>query len=98
MPTQGFNVKSLASGTVKLNVWDIGGQKAIRPYWRNYYDRTDALIYVIDSSDSRRMEESGSELDQLLHEEKLKGVPLLILANKQDLPRLHLAVFQRGSV
>lgn len=34
----------------KLNVWDIGGQKSIRPYWRNYYDQTDALIYVIDSA------------------------------------------------
>ncbi len=31
------------------------------------------------------MEESGSELDQLLHEEKLRGVPLLVFANKQDL-------------
>lgn len=43
----------------KLNVWDIGGQKSIRPYWRNYFDQTDALIYVIDSADRRRMEEVG---------------------------------------
>ncbi|KAL3776667.1 hypothetical protein ACHAW5_008698 [Stephanodiscus triporus] len=64
---------------------DIGGQKAIRPYWRNYFDRTDALIYVIDSSDKRRMKETGAELDQLLSEEKLKGVPLMVFANKQDL-------------
>ncbi len=41
----------------KLNVWDIGGQKSIRPYWRNYFDQTDALIYVIDSADRRRMDE-----------------------------------------
>ena len=27
-------------------MWDIGGQKTIRPYWENYYDNTDALIYV----------------------------------------------------
>mmetsp|Transcript_20413 Transcript_20413/g.31228 ORF Transcript_20413/g.31228 Transcript_20413/m.31228 type:complete len:90 (-) Transcript_20413:135-404(-) len=31
------------------------------------------------------MEETGIELSQLLEEEKLAGVPLLILANKQDL-------------
>ena len=85
MPTQGLNVKSLVHNSFKLNVWDIGGQKAIRPYWRNYFDRTDALIYVIDSSDSRRMEETGVELDQLLNEDKLDGVPLLVFANKQDL-------------
>ena len=31
------------------------------------------------------MEETGVELSQLLEEEKLAGVPLLILANKSDL-------------
>ena len=61
------------------------GQKSIRPYWRNYYDQTDALIYVIDSADRRRMEETGIELQQLLDEEKLSNVPLLVMANKQDL-------------
>lgn len=44
MPTQGFNIKSLMHDGFKLNVWDIGGQKSIRPYWRNYYDQTDALV------------------------------------------------------
>jgi ADP-ribosylation factor-like protein 3 len=44
MPTQGFNIKSLLHDGFKLNVWDIGGQKAIRPYWRNYFDQTDALV------------------------------------------------------
>jgi ADP-ribosylation factor-like protein 3 len=44
MPTQGFNIKSLMHDGFKLNVWDIGGQKSIRPYWRNYFDQTDALV------------------------------------------------------
>lgn len=47
MPTQGFNIKSLMHDGFKLNVWDIGGQKSIRPYWRNYYDQTDALVRAI---------------------------------------------------
>ena len=55
--SQGFNIKSLMHEDFKLNVWDIGGQKSIRPYWRNYFDQTDALIYVIDSADRRRMDE-----------------------------------------
>jgi ADP-ribosylation factor-like protein 3 len=82
-PTQGFNIKSLAYNSFKLNIWDVGGQKSIRPYWRNYFDTTNAMIYVIDSSDRRRMEETGIELQQLLDEDKLSGVPLLIFANKQ---------------
>lgn len=84
-PTQGFNIKSVQSGNFKLNVWDIGGQRKIRPYWRNYFDNTDFLIYVIDSSDRMRFDETGVELNELLEEEKLSGVPVLIFANKQDL-------------
>lgn len=52
---------------------------------RNYYDSTDSLIYVIDSSDRKRLEETGQELLSLLEEDKMAGVPLLVLANKQDL-------------
>lgn len=44
-----------------------------------------AQVYVIDSADKRRMEETGVELNSLLEEEKLAGVPVLIFANKQDL-------------
>ncbi|KAF7705406.1 hypothetical protein HF521_020692 [Silurus meridionalis] len=42
-------------------------------------------IYVIDSADRKRFEETGQELAELLDEEKLSGVPVLIFANKQDL-------------
>ncbi|XP_040922821.1 LOW QUALITY PROTEIN: ADP-ribosylation factor-like protein 3 [Toxotes jaculatrix] len=84
-PTQGFNIKSVQSQGFKLNVWDIGGQRKIRPYWRNYFENTDVLIYVIDSADRKRFEETGQELAELLDEEKLSGVPILIFANKQDL-------------
>ncbi|KAL4219501.1 ADP-ribosylation factor protein 3 [Mactra antiquata] len=90
-PTQGFNIKSVQSSGFKLNVWDIGGQRKIRPYWKNYFENTDVLIYVIDSSDKKRLEETGEELNELLEEQKLHGVPLLIYANKQDLPNRSVA-------
>merc|ERR1712137_635364 len=61
MPTQGFNIKSLVHEGFKLNVWDIGGQKTIRAYWSNYFESSDALVYVIDSSDSNRLAESAQE-------------------------------------
>jgi ADP-ribosylation factor-like protein 3 len=85
MPTQGFNTKSLARDGFKLNVWDVGGQETIRTYWRDYFDHTDALVFVIDSADRRRLEESAMELRSLLEDEKLAGIPLLVFANKQDL-------------
>merc|ERR1719454_2412477 len=77
-PTQGFNIKSVSSAGFKLNVWDIGGQKHIRPYWKNYYNNTDAIIYMVDSADKRRNDEAAEELEALMEEEQLAGVPLLI--------------------
>eukprot|EP00906_Rhabdomonas_costata_P033349 RCo046994 len=84
-PTQGFNVKSICHEGFRLNAWDIGGQKAVRAYWQHYLDGTDILVYVVDSADLKRLEETGVELGSLMREEKLARVPVLVLANKQDL-------------
>jgi len=43
-PTQGLNIKTLVHEDFRLNVWDIGGQKAIRQYWSNYFDNVDGLV------------------------------------------------------
>lgn len=84
-PTLGFNIQTLEYGGFKLNVWDVGGQKTIRSYWRNYFEQTDGLIWVVDSADRRRLRDCRDELHGLLGQEKLAGASLLILANKQDL-------------
>ena len=31
----------------KLNIWDVGGQKTLRSYWRNYFEATDGLVWVV---------------------------------------------------
>lgn len=73
------------SCSFKLNIWDIGGQKSIRSYWRNYFEQTDGLVWVIDSADRRRLDDCKRELHALLKEERLAGASLLVFANKQDL-------------
>ncbi len=50
-------------------MWDVGGQKSLRSYWRNYFESTDGLIWVVDSADRRRLEDCKQELDALLLEE-----------------------------
>lgn len=42
------------------------GQTSIRPYWRCYYSNTDAIIYVVDSSDKERIGTSKQELVSML--------------------------------
>jgi ADP-ribosylation factor protein 1 len=85
-PTIGFNVETLQYRNIKFSSWDVGGQTRMRKLWRHYYEGTDGLIYVVDSNDVQRIEESSLELEKLLHEEELRNAVLLILANKQDLP------------
>ena len=58
----------------------------MRSYWRNYFEATDGLIWVVDSADKRRLEDCKKELQALLGEERLLGATLLVFANKQDLP------------
>ncbi|KAL0449939.1 UNVERIFIED_CONTAM: ADP-ribosylation factor-like protein 2 [Sesamum latifolium] len=84
-PTLGFNIKTISYQKYTLNIWDVGGQKTIRSYWRNYFEQTDGLVWVVDSSDLRRLSDCKYELDNLLKEERLSGASLLIFANKQDI-------------
>ncbi|KAJ2922506.1 hypothetical protein H1R20_g14581, partial [Candolleomyces eurysporus] len=85
-PTLGFNIKTFVHGKYTLNIWDVGGQRTLRPYWRNYFEQTDALVWVVDSSDRMRMQDCKEELHSLLTEDRLAGASLMIFANKQDLP------------
>ena len=87
-PTQGVNIKTIIQEGFTINVWDIGGQKDLRQYWSAYYDDCDAILYVVDSSDEERLTECNEQLKQLMKEEKLKKVPLLVYANKSDLPNV----------
>ena len=85
-PTLGFDIKTLQHKQYTLNIWDIGGQQTIRTYWRNYFEVTDGLVWVVDSADRWRLDTCRDELKDLLQEEQLGGASLLIFANKQDLP------------
>ncbi|XP_078100470.1 LOW QUALITY PROTEIN: ADP-ribosylation factor-like protein 11 [Sander vitreus] len=86
-PTIGFNVGTLnLDKKTSLTVWDVGGQKSMRDNWSHYLDDCQALVFVVDSSDPARLPEAQKVLKKVLSEKKLKGVPLMVLANKKDLP------------
>eukprot|EP00742_Colponemidia_sp_Colp-10_P001244 GILJ01001340.1.p1 GENE.GILJ01001340.1~~GILJ01001340.1.p1 ORF type:complete len:182 (-),score=12.77 GILJ01001340.1:235-780(-) len=86
VPTVGFNYKKVKFGGLKLNIWDVGGQDKVRVFWRHYYLGTQGIVYVVDSSDLDRIALAKKELDAVLVDVQLEGVPLLVLANKTDLP------------
>ena len=84
-PTLGFDIQTFDFRGYKLNVWDVGGQKTIRSYWRNYFEQTDGIVWVVDSADKRRLQQCKDELSKIMGQEKLAGASLLVFANKQDL-------------
>ena len=56
-PTLGFKIHSVDYKSYKryinefnnryhLNIWDIGGQKTIRNYWRNYYEEVSIFLIL----------------------------------------------------
>ena len=79
----GFNVETVTYKNIKFQVWDLGGQTGIRPYWRCYYPNTQAIIYVVDSSDTERIGTSAAEFHAILGEDELKEALILVYANKQ---------------
>lgn len=43
-------------------------------------------MFVVDSSEPSRLPEAQKVLKKVLKDEKLRNVPVMVLANKKDLP------------
>lgn len=84
-PTLGFEIRTIETQGYRVNCWDVGGQTTIRAYWRNYFETTDGIVWVVDSTDRNRIADCKRELDSVLQQERLAGASLLIFANKQDI-------------
>ncbi|KAI9544790.1 hypothetical protein NQZ68_001668 [Dissostichus eleginoides] len=88
VPTIGFNVEMLEARENRKNllvtVWDVGGQRQMREHWTKFHQDASAVVFVVDSSCGERMEEARKELEKTLGSEQLRGRPLVLLANKQD--------------
>ncbi|GAB7356084.1 hypothetical protein MBLNU459_g6696t2 [Dothideomycetes sp. NU459] len=83
-PTLGFIIKTIDYDGAAQG--DVGGQKTLRTYWKNYFEKTDTLIWVVDATDRERTEDCRQELEGLLVQERLMGASLLVFKNKSDVP------------
>eukprot|EP00700_Malawimonas_jakobiformis_P003614 EC726461.1.p1 GENE.EC726461.1~~EC726461.1.p1 ORF type:complete len:194 (+),score=45.01 EC726461.1:95-676(+) len=86
IPTVGFNMRKVSKGNVQIKMWDIGGQPRFRAMWERYCRGVTAIVYCVDAADLEKIESSKKELFELLARPSLGGIPLLVLANKRDLP------------
>ncbi|KOO29208.1 serine threonine protein kinase [Chrysochromulina tobinii] len=96
MPTIGHDVERFEHAEAVYTLYDVGGQRQLRGQWERYFaledlwgsaaERVSGIIFVVDAADASRFGEARQELHKLLSEPRLRGVPLLVLANKMDLP------------
>uniref|UniRef100_A0A8C2NV35 ADP-ribosylation factor-related protein 1 n=2 Tax=Capra hircus TaxID=9925 RepID=A0A8C2NV35_CAPHI len=82
--TVGLNIGTVDVGKARLMFWDLGGQEELQSLWDKYYAECHGVIYVIDSTDEERLSESKQAFEKMVTSEALDGVPILVLANKQD--------------
>ena len=87
-PTLGFSIIQFEMRGIIIQSWDFGGQDSFRmALWDQYLEGSKGIVYVIDSTQQDRFRVAKKELwNKILTNDKLRHVPLLILANKQDLP------------
>ena len=74
----------------RLNFWDLGGQEELQALWDKYYAECHAIIFTVDSNDRDRIQESKASFDTMIANANIQGVPLLVLANKQDIQGMEL--------
>jgi len=85
--TIGFNCEKIYHKKSVFKLWDVGGDERTRSLWRSYCRKTDLIMFVIDSEDHERLEEAKIEVETIIKiVSRTNNVPVLILANKQDLP------------
>lgn len=90
-PTIGFNCEKVkgevgpTKGTT-FTIWDVGGADKTRPLWRAYIRSSEGIIFVVDAVDHERIEEAKLELIKLMRCSDNPGLPILVIANKQDMP------------
>ncbi|XP_064600888.1 LOW QUALITY PROTEIN: ADP-ribosylation factor 1-like [Liolophura sinensis] len=85
LPTVGFNVETVTvCKNVTFTVWDVGGQEKLRRLWNMYFKGSHGILFVVDSSDKERLPVARVELMRMCKAEELKGIPLIVMANKQD--------------
>jgi small GTP-binding protein len=85
VPSVGRVEKAFAHDDTRVKIYDIGGGASFRSVWARWYAEIWGFVYIVDSDDQNRFEESKNVLSEMLKHPMMKYKPFVVVANKQDL-------------
>ncbi|CEO96245.1 hypothetical protein PBRA_004916 [Plasmodiophora brassicae] len=88
VPTVGYHFERIVKGnvTLKVVVWDLGGSPRFREMWPRYVRGAHVVVFVVDSANAGEMSIAKQELHAIMSHPRMKHIPVLVMANKSDLP------------
>ncbi len=84
-PTVKFNIEQMIIDDLNFVLWDAPGQLKYRERWSRGIEGSNALVFVLDTSDSDRFEEAKRVLDKILDDFAVRTLPVLFCFHKMDL-------------
>ncbi|WIA30287.1 hypothetical protein OEZ86_000377 [Tetradesmus obliquus] len=86
VPTVGFSMEKVHFDRCKLTVIDMSGQEKYQPLWEMHYTDAKALVFIVDAANPASMRQAAAALEAVVAHQETQGLPLLVFANKMDLP------------
>lgn len=83
MPTKHSTADTIEIGNLKARIIDIGGHRAARIAWKDYFYNVDGIVFLVDVADDARYSEVAESWKTILDLER--EAPILVLMNKIDM-------------
>lgn len=82
IPTHHPKKTEIQIGNLKATIVDLGGHKAARIVWTQYFFNCDGIVFIVDVSDTERFDEVREAYEQVRKLER--KAPIAVLMNKID--------------
>lgn len=83
LPTKHAKKEVIEIGNLRALIFDIGGHRAVRMAWKDYFCDIKGVVFIVDTGDRTRFNEVREAWAGV--NELAKDLPILVIMNKIDL-------------
>jgi len=84
-PTRAIEISKLAYKNIEFFMWDGPGQEKLRPSWKQGFEGSDVLLFVVDVSDPSRFALAKQVFESFLGDIRKLQKSLIVCLHKIDL-------------